>query len=286
MPRNDLPESRFRTLLEDLGALPDWLKQTLVIFLRESLKSSVELVKLNTMTAKDSLFLYVPKLTRSGQAYLDTLRHTDDKIDKRIVEFINAVKKQKNLIDIAQDNDWTLKMCCYYVLKAWEKNIILPTYSKNVYALVRLMADDIDLGEYLVRIGKISKEQYNWVSKMKKTGMMESITDVKSEETDVYINLGYLTDSELVSIKELLELADKKSLVEDPNTMLVVKLRELQKEVAELHESNSNLEEEKDSLEKTIKKLAADLEFQKKESVQYAREIELLKNELKKALKG
>jgi hypothetical protein len=273
-------------MLEELSLCPGWLKEALFVFLRDNLRENTDLDRVSSITTKDSIFLYVPKLTRAGLSFLQNLNYTSEQLDKRFVEFVKSVKKQKNLVDIAQDNDWTLKMACYYVIKAWEKNLILPTYSKNVYALVRLLSGDIELGEYLVRSGKITKEQFAWVSQMKGSGMMNSITEDKSKEEDIFVNLGYLTEGELASIMQIMELANVKEIVDDPNTKLVMKVRDLQKEVVQLQEVNTSLLEEKEEYEKKVRKLSADVEYQKKESMQYYKEIEVLKNELKKALKS
>lgn len=285
MSKNEKPESQFKNILEMLNSYPLWVKETMFLYLRDELKNVKDLNDINNLSSKDSLFLYEPKLARFGQSFLDNLKSQEAPVDIRLVNFIKSVKKQKNLIDIAQDNDWTLKIACYYVLKAWEKNIILPTYSKTVYALVRFLAGDISLGEYLVRMGRLNKEQLTWVMKMNQTGMMESFEE-KSNEEEVFLNLGYISVNELNNLRDLIKISDDKNIVKDPTTALVSKIRDLQKTVFQLEDVNNNLVEDKRELEKKVEKVSAELTFQKKENVQYYKEIEILKSELKKALKG
>lgn len=285
MPQNVKPESQLKNLLDLISSYPIWLKETLYIYLRDDLKNVRDLGTLNASNIKDCLFLYEPKLARAGQNYLDNIKFQEEPVDTKFVEFLKSIKKQKNLVDIAQDNDWNLKTVCFYVLKSWEKNVILPTYSKSVYALVRFLAGEIAIGELLVRLGRITKEQLNWVLKMNKSGMMASFEE-QSKGEDVLVNLGYVTSDELQNLQDLVKLSNEKQIVEDPSTTLVIKMRDLQKKVFQLEDVNNNLIEERKELEKKVKKLNNDLDHQRKERMLYHKEVEVLKEELKKALKS
>ncbi|MEW5820138.1 MAG: hypothetical protein AB1782_08085 [Cyanobacteriota bacterium] len=286
MSKPDLPESQFKQMLEDLSSLPPWVKEAMCVFLAEDLKNHIDSNSLKNLTSKDCLFLYVPRLTRIGQTYLENLKYEKEPIDKSIISFIKSVKKQSNMLDIAQDNAWTFKICCYYVIKAWEKNIILPTYSKNIYAMVRFLAGDIGLGDYLVRLGRITREQLNWVISMNKSGMMALDDTDKTNYEDIFVNLGYIATSEIVQLKQLVKFANSKNLFQNPSCVLIAKVRQLQQKMAKLEEDRAAFLEEKLDLERKVKTLNADIEAQKMENLHQAKEIELLKDELKKALKS
>lgn len=286
MSRPDFPEAQFKQMLEDLSSLPLWVKEAVYVHLGEDLKNFTDTNTLKNMTAKDSLFLYIPRLTRIGQNYLENLKFEQGSVDKRYLAFIKSVKKQSNMLDISRDNGWTMKMTCFYVIKSWEKNIILPTYSKNIYALVRFLAGDIDLGDYLVRLGRITREQLNWVVSMNKSGMMALDDAEKSAYEDIFVNLGYVATGEIVQLKKLVKFANSKNVFDNPSSMLLVKVRQLQEKLAKVEETRIAISEEKEELEKKVQLLHYDVQTYKDESVQYSKEIELLKDELKKALKG
>ena len=286
MAKVDLPTSQFKSLLDDLSSYPPWIKEAIYVHLAEDLKNFTDSTRLKNMTAKDCLFLFIPRLTRIGQTYLENLKYEQGPVDKKVINFIKSVKNQNNMIDIAQDNGWTLKVCCYYVIKCWEKNIILPTYSKHIYALVRLLSGNIDLGDYLVRFGRITREQLNWVVSMNKSGMMAFEDSEQSEYEDIFVNLGYITTDELNSLKQLMKFATSKTVIENPTSVLITKVRELQQKLVKMEDTYHLLSEQKEELQKRVEVLMADVQLQKNESVQYSKEINLLKEELKKALKG
>lgn len=287
------PESQFKQLLSDLTSMPPWVIEAIYVQLGEYLKNHTDSIRLKNINAKDNLFLYVPRLTRLGLNFLASLNQKPTGADKNFLAFIHSVKNQSNMMDIAQDNDWTLKVCCKYVMKAWEKNIILPTYSKHIYALVRLLAGDIGFGEYLVRVGRITKEQLNWVVSMSKSGMMTLDENEQSDLEDICVNLGYVNSDEVYYIKRIIEFSETNSPVETPTGKMAMRAAELEKELGALDIEHENLKmekkallEEKDELERKIQKLSEDIEVQKTEANQYSKEVEILKTELKKALKS
>lgn len=285
MKKTEVPGSRFKAMLEQLVNHPTWLKETMFLYLRDSIREYTEITRFNNISSKDSLFLYVPRITRNGQTYIESAHYSKDKFDKYLYNFLRVVKCQNNLVDIVQDTGLNLKQCCFYIIQCWEKNLILPTYSKNVYALVRLLSGSINIGDYLLRVGRISKEQYEWVAQMRKSGMMDTL-EVDSDEEEIFVNLGYVTDQELRGIRDLLGLASQKTLLNDPNVQLMIKANEQEKLLVKLEEENKSLKEEKQELEMKVQGLASELDGRKHENVQYSKEIEVLKDELKKALKA
>jgi len=287
-----VPTTQFKLFLDDLSSYSSWVKETIYVFLGENLKQNVSVTRLKTITAKDSLFLYVPRLTRIGQSYMDSLKYENAPVDGRLVAFIKSVKCQSNMLDIAQDNGWSLAISCKYVIKAWEQNVILPTYSKNIYALVRFLAAEIALGDFLVRLGKISREQLNWVNTMHKSGMM-ALDDVEqSGYEDIFVNLGYITTDELLFYKNLVKFSNEKAVFSNPCSLLVQEIQELQTIISKIEGNRTHLEgeythlgDEKRDLQDKLGSSLKEIYSLKSENLQYSKEIELLKDELKKALK-
>lgn len=286
MTNGEVPGSQFKSILDSISLHPDWVKESLYIYLREELKAVSDLNKLSLVNIRDCIYLYVPKLSRAGQMFLESVKSQDTNIDIRLYNFVNSVKMQKNLVDISQDNAWSLKTSCIFVLKAWEKNIILPTYSKIIYAQVRYIAGDIDIGEYLVRIGRITKEQLNWVNKVQQVDMMSSIDDTQTNREEVLINLGYIGADEIYTLKGILKLANTKHFVESQTYTMIMRIKELEKVIIPLKKERLVMKEEKEELQRKVKQLSDEITIQKKEKSEYSKEIEYLKDELKKALKS
>lgn len=293
MTNSEVPGSQFKSILDSISLHPDWVKESLFIYLQDELKTVSDLKKLSLISARDCIYLYVPKLSRAGQMFLESVKAQNASIDKRLFNFVNSVKMQKNLVDISQDNGWTLKTTCVFVIKAWDKNIILPTYSKIIYAQVRYIAGEIDIGEYLVRIGRITKEQLNWVNKVQQFDMMSSIDDSETNREEVLINLGYIGADEIQALKAILGLANTKNIIESQSYAMIMKIMELEKTVnnykkekeAMLKEKEYMLEE-KEELERKIKHFGEEISMHKNDKTAYSKEIEYLKDELKKALKS
>lgn len=286
-------EARFKAIVQGFSSYPVWMTESLFLYLRDRLKEIGSLSRLNGQTSKDNIYLYIPKPSRNAQYYIDSSTYEEQKVDKRLVAFLKEVKKNKTIVDLAQDNAMPLKVCCQHIIKCWEKNLILPTYSKNIYALVRFIAGEITLADYLVRIGRISKEQYTLVAKMQSTGMASAFDDSDSNMEDMFVNLGYITNDELYFVKKILGIAEQKVLYEDPTLSMIFKLQEfekqtseLKKEIEKLERIKKNLSEEVSDLDVKVRSQSKEIDVLKQDNINYSREIELLKDELKKALKS
>lgn len=286
------PEARFKAIVQGFSSYPTWMTESLFLYLRDRLKEIGSLSRLNNQTSKDNIYLYIPRLSRNAQYYIQSTTYEQQKVDKKLVAFLEEVKKHKTIVDLAQDNAMTLKVCCKNIIKCWEMNLILPTYSKNIYALVRFIAAEISLADYLVRIGRISKDQYSLVEKMQSTGMASAFEDDSNME-DMFVNLGYISNDELYFVKKILGIAEQKVLYEDPTLDMIFKLQAFdkqaiafQKDVEKLEKIKNSLTEEVNDLEVKVRSQNKEIEVLKQDNINYSREIELLKDELKKALKG
>lgn len=287
MNKEERPASQFKNIIEMTTALPKWVKEALFVYLKITLSKNYSFNKIKARNEKDFLFLYRPKLTDNGKNFIANIKYQTEKQDKNYQNFLNDIKNRKYLVDIANDNNWELALVCKFLLKVWQNNITEQPSSKELYALVKLLAGEIKIDEYFFLAGKINKTQFDWARKIISSNMMSSIEDNETNRNeDVFVNLGYLPPDEIDYIKSLVDLSKSNLNLESAYFTLLKKFQDLQQAHSKLEKERDYLLDDKQDLENNVKKLNKVLDDSKKEKDQYHKEVELLKIELKKALKG
>ena len=86
--------------------------------------------------------------------------------------------------------------------------------------------------------------------------------------------------------KNLVKFANEKTVFDNACAVLILKVQEFQTKISRIEEKNIYLEDEKKELQSKFDRLNKEFQSLKNENLQYSKEIELLKVELKKALKS
>lgn len=287
MNKEERAFSQFKSILDTINELPKWAREAVFVYLKMSLSKNYSFNKIKTRNNKDFLFLYIPKLTDNGKNYISNIKYQAEKQDKNYLNLLNDVRNRKYLVDIANDNNWSLSLVCKYLLKLWQNNIIEQSSSKELYALVKLLAEEITIDEYFFLAGKINRTQFDWARKIISSNMMSSIEDQENNRNeDVFVNLGYLPPDEIDFIKSLLDLSKSNLNLDSAYFALLKKFQDLKQSHSKLEKEKESLLDDKQDLENIVKKLNKIVDDNTKEKDQYHKEVELLKIELKKALKG
>ncbi|MEW5818674.1 MAG: hypothetical protein AB1782_00660 [Cyanobacteriota bacterium] len=286
--------SQFQQILDDINSFPPWVKEAILL----NLKGELDRNTLKTLKAEDCIFLYVPKLTDAGEMFLKSCQSNNRQIDQRLYHFLMAVHKENNLFDITQDNNSTFQNICNILISGWKNGFIQPTFSKKIHSMVYFLAGKIDIGEYLFRIGRMTKQQFYWYTSMQNPEMVLFEEDVDNTEQQkinmekTFLNLGYLSQYELQDLKALQEFSKSKVKIKSPSLILLDKIKNLNEQIVTLNISNNRLKEEKqriieekDHYIKRINTLVNSIQSLNNEKTMYIREINSLKEELKKWLK-
>lgn len=190
----------FKTFIQEIFTLPVWIKQIIYMELKEqfensSMKSCIDIAK------KDNcLQLYIPNLTYTGKKELE---HKTKNLSESAYIFLECVYQNISIIEIAIKNNWNLCECSNYFLEAIESDFVTKPSSHFVKGTALYMSGKIRLGEYFVKIGKITIEQLDEALNKQKH-LEESLGD-RPGLAEILVGLNFLTKHDTEGILLLKE---------------------------------------------------------------------------------
>ncbi len=193
-------QSTFKALIKDILSLPVWIKQVIYMELKEELENSTYKSCINTISKRDLLQLYIPKLTYTGKKELE---HKTNKYDDNIYAFLECAFQNFSIMETAINNKWNLHECSKYFLEAINADLITTPSSSVVKGTALYMSGEIRLGEFFVKIGKISIEEIDNALRTQK-GIEDSLGD-RPGLAEILVSLGFLTKNETEGILLLKE---------------------------------------------------------------------------------
>lgn len=182
-----LPPTAFDSMMQQLTTLPLWVKQVLYAQLRYELETSMSKSTLEAFGPEHTLQLWVPELTRNGAAELE---RPTGQYEQGILRLLHLVRYRKNVVNITILNNWSLEQCCMFLTQVVEKELVVPPRSTTIRATIDYLAGRTRLGEYLVKINRLSIEQLDQALRTQKY-IEESMGD-RTGIANVLINLGYI----------------------------------------------------------------------------------------------
>lgn len=173
-----------KKLLSNIQELPLWVKQVIYLELHKDLVEYFTNESLKSLTPEDTLAFYVPKVTAEGDQAL--LGMNDD-----IGKLLRDSKQGYTILDICLKHSLSLESCCSHVLEAIQSQWIHTPDSVKAMGTIEYMANNIRLGEYLVKMGRITKEQLEQALRTQQY-IKEALQD-HTGIANILINLGYIT---------------------------------------------------------------------------------------------
>lgn len=132
---------------------PLWIKQALFIELAKEMRKNCCNALLNK---SDAIFaVYVPTLTFKGET---ELKEKKCGFDNNIYKFLQECLNCNNILQIATNSFLSMEETARYFHFCLEQDF-LQKPSEDIYAISEYIAGKTRLGEYLVRIGKITQTQ-------------------------------------------------------------------------------------------------------------------------------
>jgi hypothetical protein len=168
--------------------------------MRHDLESSMSKATLDAFSPEHTLQLWLPEVTRHGQMELE---QPSGQFEQGILRLLQLARFQKNVVNITILNNWSLEQSSRYLLHCIDKELIAPPRSAVIMGTIEYLAGKTRLGEYLVKINRLSVEQLDQALRTQK-----AIQEAMGERTglaNVLINLGYIKreDSEgILFLKE------------------------------------------------------------------------------------
>ena len=195
-----LPPTAFETLMTQLSATPLWIKQVIYANLRFDMERAMSKSTLDTFGYDDLLQLMVPEITRVGIRELD---QPGGQLSQGMLKLLHLARHRKTVIDITIINNWTLEQCAVYLLDAIQRELVIEPKSGIIKATIDYLAGKTRLGEYLVKINRLTVEQLDQALRTQK--YIEESMGERTGIANVLINLGYINreDSEgILFLKE------------------------------------------------------------------------------------
>lgn len=189
-----------RQLITDIKELPLWVKQVIYLELQQELIEHFTPESLDGLTSEDTVAFYLPKLTAEGEQVLLDMQgdvHT----------LLLDIKQNYTVLDICLRNEWSLETCCSLLVEALRSDWAEPPNSIKALGTIEYLANRIRLGEYLVKMGRISVEQLDQALRTQQY-VKESLQE-HTGIANILINLGYITRQDTEGILFLKEESRK-----------------------------------------------------------------------------
>lgn len=238
----------FNSLIFRIFELPLWIKQIIYLELKEEFEKSSSMKSLNFVKKEDSLQLYRPKTTFIGKKELETRLKN---LSPDIYKFLGSVQEELNIIEIAINNGWTFAECSSYFVNAMNHELVSQPESQAIKGTALYMSGSIRLGEFLVKIGKISIEQLDEALRTQK--YIEESVGERTGLAEILINLGFVTKADTDGIILLKEESKKRYIPDNKFTqkeLTETEASKLGEQIAQLTRENNQL---KDQIRKILK---------------------------------
>lgn len=197
--------SSFESLLNHLHSLPLWIKQVVYAELKGDLESSAARLTLEFINRDDTLQLYIPQITFLGRKELETKARG---LSQNTYKFLEGADAGLRVLDISIRNSWTLEACALELLASMDQELVSPPRSAIINGTAQYLGGRIRLGEYLIKLNKITIDQLDQALRTQK--YIEQSIGERTGLAEVLINLGYITQKDTESILFLKEESKKK----------------------------------------------------------------------------
>jgi hypothetical protein len=184
-------------LINSIQSLPLWVKQVIYVKLHQELCVHFSQSTLLDIGLEDTVAFYVPTLTPEGERSLLNIKN------EMLNKLMMSAKDKLTLLDICLRNAWPLETVCQQLVEAMKQQWIFPPSSLKAIGTIEYLGNSIRLGEYLVKMGRLTIEQLEQALRTQ-----QYIKEAMQEHTglaNILINLGYITRQDTEGILFLKE---------------------------------------------------------------------------------
>lgn len=191
-------QNKFKSVIKEVFELPLWIKQIIYIELKEQLESPQGYI--NIEKKEDCLQLFIPRLTYGGKKELEIKAKN---LSENTYLFLECAFGNISILEIAVKNNWSLYECSNYFLDALKSELISASPSPVIMGTSLFISGKIKLGEYFVKLNKITIEQLDKALSRQKY-LEESIED-RPGLGEILVSLNFLNKNDLERILLLKE---------------------------------------------------------------------------------
>lgn len=199
-----LPPTAFDTMMRQLSSLPLWVKQVIYAQFRHELEATLSKATLEAFGPEHTLQLWIPEITRQG---IQELEKPSGMVEQGILRLLHLTRFKKNVLSITIINNWSLEQAAIFLLQAVEKELITASRSMIIIGTIDYLAGKTRLGEYLVKINRLTIEQLDQALRTQRA--IEEAMGERTGIANVLINLGYIKKEDSEAILFLKEESKK-----------------------------------------------------------------------------
>lgn len=188
-------QNTFKAFIQEIFDLPLWIKQIIYMELKEQFESSAVNCCLDASRKSDCLQLFIPKLTYSGKKELEKKTKS---FNENMYLFLEGVFQNTSVVEICIKNNWNLSECSKYFLEAINASLVIPPSSPFIKGTALYLSGQIRLGEYFVKINKITIEQLD--EALRKQKMIEEAFGDRPGLAEILVDLKFLTKTDTEAI--------------------------------------------------------------------------------------
>jgi hypothetical protein len=240
--------SKFKVFISKILELPLWVRQVIYVELKDQLETYLTQLSPEFLKKHECFQLYTPKITPLGKKELET-RAKDLPIN--FYKFLDTVLKSGlNIIEITITHAWNLSECAVYFITALKYDFIEVPKSNFIIGTALYLSGSVRLGEYFVKLDKISIDQLEYV--LRSQQHME-MTGVKKGTGEILVDSGLVTAEEIENILFLKEQC-KKQFFFDINLKHTTSLDDGVPDAAKYKEQIERLTRENQQLKDQLRK--------------------------------
>lgn len=201
---SNMPQTILETLIRQLGTLPLWIKQVIYYQLRLEMEHSISKLTLDAFGIDDVLQLWIPDLTKEGG---QEATNPSGKLSAGALKLLQLCRHRKNIANMAIISQWNLEQTSVFLSELLQREMLVKPQSGIIVATINYLSGAIRLGEYLVKINRLTEDQLDQALRTQKY-IEESMGD-RTGIANVLINLGYVKKEDTEGVLFLKEECKK-----------------------------------------------------------------------------
>lgn len=207
------PKNTFKGIFQRITEQPLWLKHVVYLELREEFDPPSGKSCLNYINKEDALQLYKPQLSFIGKKELETRTR---KLSRNVYKILEGANSSLTVMEITISNGWNMSEASAFLLEALANELIMPINSTLVKGTALYLSGEIRLGEYFVKLGRLTVEQLDEALRAQR--YIEESTGDRKGIGEILIHVGFVTKEETDRILLLKDDSKKRFIPESSSS--------------------------------------------------------------------
>lgn len=276
----DKSVSNLDKLIKKMLCMPYWVKQYVYKEIRDDLCQYTKVENIDRKDKSDLVQMYVPTPGANAQVYLRRRSSNfipPKNLDPALLQFLKSLGPNVRVIDICNKNQWSLIKVCRLLVNAIDQGLVEHIDNNQVSNTVYYVAGKIRLGEYLLRMNKLSLEQVDHALYTQHQ-IAQQMGGEGTKMGELLVNLGYIEEEDKNEILSLKDNSNHIFQMIDESEKLKKEIAQLKAQVETLNIENQALTDDVSFYQDEVIKKAATISDLSEELMEYKRNKLSFKN--------